>query len=45
MIYDENSLICAAAIHAGMLTENGGKVRIKISNGESSYTAILRNGI
>ncbi|MGZ3456577.1 MAG: LCCL domain-containing protein, partial [Polyangiales bacterium] len=44
--YTSDSSICRAAIHAGVITDDdGGKVTLKISAGEKSYTGSKKNGV
>ncbi|MBE9032057.1 hypothetical protein IQ266_20165 [filamentous cyanobacterium LEGE 11480] len=45
-IYTDDSSICSAAVHAGLITaRNGGAVTIRMKSGEESYTGIKRNGV
>jgi hypothetical protein len=45
-IYTDDSEICPAAVHAGLITfRNGGPVTIEILPGQSSYTGSARNGV
>jgi hypothetical protein len=45
-IYTDDSLICVAAVHAGLITfQNGGPVTIEILPGQPSYTGSTRNGV
>ncbi|XP_040216245.1 uncharacterized protein LOC120945822 [Rana temporaria] len=44
-IYTDDSSICKAAIHAGILENNGGLVAVKKIPGQSSYSGSSRNGI
>ena len=45
-IYTDDSSICSAAVHAGLITaRDGGKVIIRIRPGEDSYVATDRNGV
>jgi hypothetical protein len=44
-IYTDDSSICTAAIHAGALGEEGGKVEVTILEGQDSYSASEENGI
>ncbi len=45
-IYTDDSSICNAALHAGLLTTgSGGTVTIEIRPGQSSYTSTTRNGV
>jgi phage baseplate assembly protein gpV len=45
-IYTDDSSICTAAVHAGLVTfENGGLVTIEILPGQTQYRATERNGV
>ena len=45
-IYTDDSPVCPAAVHAGLITfENGGSVTIEIRPGANSYTSTTRNGV
>lgn len=44
-IYTEDSSICVAAVHAGIITTSGGAVIIEISSGRRSYAGTKRNGV
>ncbi len=44
-IYTDDSAICIAAIHAGVLTAEGGVVKVIRLDGQSSYLGTERNGI
>lgn len=45
-IYSDDSSICTAAIHAGILTRaKGGAVRVTIAGGQESYAASTQNGV
>jgi hypothetical protein len=44
-IYTDDSSVCNAAIHAGMLNRAGGMVTIEIRPGLESYQGTLRHGI
>ena len=45
-IYTDDSSICTAAVHAGLITlPDGGDVTIELRPGEGSYTDSTRNGI
>ncbi len=45
-IYTDDSLICSAAVHAGLITtRDGGTVTIRIRPGENSYNGTSRNGV
>ena len=43
--YTDDSAICEAALHAGVLSEKGGTVVILIAPGVASYTGSSRNGV
>lgn len=44
--YTDDSSVCAAAMHAGLITQAaGGTVTIEIRPGQSSYTGSSRNGV
>ncbi|MCS7072305.1 MAG: LCCL domain-containing protein, partial [Anaerolinea sp.] len=43
--YTDDSSICRAAIHAGVITDQGGPVRVTIAPGQQSYTGSAQNGI
>lgn len=44
-VYTDDSSICLAAVHAGLLTDAGGQVRIEILAGQSAYEGTERNGV
>ncbi|HET9392614.1 MAG TPA: LCCL domain-containing protein [Candidatus Rubrimentiphilum sp.] len=45
-VYTDDSSVCTAAVHAGIITQaNGGTVTIEIRPGQSSYAASSRNGV
>jgi hypothetical protein len=44
-VYTADSSICAAAVHAGMITTAGGPVIIEITAGQAAYAASERNGV
>jgi LCCL domain-containing protein/PAN domain-containing protein len=45
-IYTDDSSICTAAVHAGLITfAAGGTVAIEIRPGQPSYTGSVRNGV
>jgi hypothetical protein len=44
-IYTDHSSICAAAVHAGIITGNGGEVTIQEVDGLENYDATARNGV
>ncbi|MEE6519925.1 hypothetical protein FKM82_017704, partial [Ascaphus truei] len=43
--YRDESSICRAAIHAGRLTNDGGRVMVEKKPGKSSYEESTRNGV
>jgi outer membrane protein OmpA-like peptidoglycan-associated protein len=43
--YTEDSSICMAAVHAGILTSDGGDVTILPAPGQRSYPGLTRNGV
>lgn len=44
-LYTDNSSICAAAVHAGMITTAGGVVTIQEVDGLEAYDGTTRNGV
>jgi hypothetical protein len=44
-IYTDDSPICVAAVHAGVISTNGGNVIIEIAPGQKAYLASDRNGV
>lgn len=45
-IYTDDSAVCVAAVHSGMITaEAGGTVTVEIRPGASGYTPVTRNGV
>ncbi len=45
-VYTDDSSICTAAVHAGIITQSGGgAVRIEIRPGQSSYNGSSQNGV
>ena len=45
-IYTDDSSICSAAVHSGLITtKNGGQVTIRIRPGEELYDGEARNGV
>jgi hypothetical protein len=45
-IYTDDSSVCTAAVHAGVITvEDGGEVTIEIAPGEESYEGTEQNGV
>ena len=43
--YTDDSKICRAAVHAGVISSNGGVVTFRVSAGRASYAASSRNGV
>lgn len=43
--YTDDSAICRAALHAGVIDEDGGRVSVYSTRGQSSYPAVERNGV
>ncbi|MFN2384414.1 MAG: LCCL domain-containing protein, partial [Gemmatimonadota bacterium] len=45
-VYTDDTSVCTAAVHAGLITfASGGTVTVEIRPGQSSYTGSLRNGV
>lgn len=44
-VYSDDSSVCTAAVHAGAIGFDGGRVVIEIRPGQSSYAASERNGV
>lgn len=44
-VYTDDSTICRAAVHAGVISGSGGSVRIRILPGMQSYAGTQRNGV
>jgi len=44
-IYTDDSSVCVAAVHAGVLTTDGGTIRVNMLEGQESYTGSERNGV
>ena len=45
-VYQEESSICIAAVHAGLITRaNGGNVFVTADNGKNNYPDVDRNGV
>ncbi len=45
-VYTDDSSICNAAVHSGLITtRNGGQVTIRIRPGARSYNGTTRNGV
>lgn len=44
-VYTEDSGVCQSAVHAGVLSGNGGNVSIQPLPGQSAYAGTTRNGI
>jgi len=44
-LYTQDSPICTASIHAGVIGKSGGRVRVTVQPGQDSYKGITKNGI
>lgn len=44
-IYTDDSSVCTAAVHAGLITTNGGFFMITILDGQESYAGSEQNGV
>ncbi|MCY1023921.1 LCCL domain-containing protein [Pyxidicoccus sp. MSG2] len=44
-LYTDDSNVCAAAVHAGVIPSTGGQVFVTIQPAQGSYTGTTRNGI
>ncbi|MDC0713472.1 S8 family serine peptidase [Stigmatella sp. ncwal1] len=44
-LYTDDSNVCVAAVHAGIISASGGTVTVTIQPGQSSYTGSTRNGV
>lgn len=45
-VYTDDSSVCQAAVHAGVITAStGGDVAIEVRAGQSGYRGVLRNGV
>jgi hypothetical protein len=44
-IYTDDSSVCHAALHAGVIDRNGGEVTLSTLPGRSSYAGSSRNGV
>ncbi len=44
-VYTDDSRLCRAALHAGVVTSAGGTIVAKIVEGESSYVGSYQNGV
>lgn len=44
-LYTKDSPICKAAIHAGVISKSGGKVKVTVQPGQDSYKGSTKNGI
>ncbi len=44
-LYTTDSALCVAAVHAGIIKEAGGPVRVKLFPGQPSYTGTFSNGV
>ncbi len=44
-IYTDDSRLCRAALHAGVIGPSGGTVNVRLLPGQNSYSASTRNGV
>jgi hypothetical protein len=44
-LYTDDSNVCAAAVHAGVIPATGGQLSVTIQPGQGSYTGSTRNGV
>ncbi|WP_256569116.1 M57 family metalloprotease [Myxococcus qinghaiensis] len=44
-LYTDDSNICTAAVHAGVISTSGGTVVVEIQPGQSTYVGTTRNGV
>ncbi len=44
-LYTTDSAICVAAVHAGVIKEKGGLVKVSLKPGRPSYQGSFRNGV
>ena len=44
-IYSDDSSVCQAAIHYGVIGDQGGEVTIQIENGKQKYLGSSQNGV
>jgi|GEM_PF-676755 len=44
-LYTDDSNICTAAVHAGVISTSGGMVVVEIQPGQSTYVGTTRNGV
>ncbi len=44
-LYTKDSPICKAAIHAGVIGKNGGKIKVTVQPGQDAYKGSTKNGI
>lgn len=44
-LYTTDSSICVAAVHAGVVKEKGGPVRVMLAPGQGAYSGSFRNGV
>lgn len=45
LVYTDDSAVCNAAVHAGLIDRSGGSVTIEIRPGEPAYTGSVSHGI
>ncbi len=44
-LYTSDSAICVAAVHAGVIKEKGGMVKVTLKPGLPSYSGTFQNGV
>lgn len=44
-VYTTDSAICVAAVHAGVIGDNGGPVKVTLKPGKPKYNGSSRNGV
>lgn len=44
-LYTDESSVCTAAVHAGVISSAGGAISFNVAAGQPSYAATLRNGV
>lgn len=45
LVYTDDSSVCNAAVHAGLIDRSGGSVTIEIRPGQTTYTGLVAHGI
>lgn len=44
-LFTTDSAICVTAVHEGVITKEGGRVKVKLLPGQASYPAGSKNGV